>query len=50
MPGDETAWIVARQLDQPAGYLTGIGVVSLADAWSIGQLGTGVKPAMPTGR
>jgi hypothetical protein len=47
-PGDRTvifrwsgkAWTVSWQLAQPAGYLTGIGVVSSADAWSIGYICT----------
>lgn len=48
IPGDKTAifhwsgkaWTVAWQLAQPAGYLTGIGVVSSTDAWSIGYICT----------
>ena len=48
IPGDKTAifhwsgkaWTMAWQLAEPAGYLTGIGVVSSADAWSIGYICT----------
>jgi hypothetical protein len=47
-PGDKTpishwsgnAWTVAWQLAEPAGYLTGIAVVSPTDAWSIGYICT----------
>jgi len=47
-PGDRTAifhwsgkaWTVAWQLAEPAGYLSGIGVVSATDAWSIGYICT----------
>lgn len=50
MPGDKTAifhwsgkaWTVAWQLAEPAGYLTGIGVVSATDAWSIGYICTAI--------
>ena len=49
-PGDQTAifhwsgkaWTLAWQLAEPAGYLAGIGVVSSADAWSIGSVCTAV--------
>lgn len=50
VPGEKTAilhwsgsaWTVAWQLAEPAGYLTGIGVVSATDAWSVGYICTAI--------
>jgi hypothetical protein len=57
-PGDKTAifhwsgkaWTVAWQLAEPAGYLTGIGVVSATDAWSIGYVCTATNSDYTCGK